>query len=455
MPKIFFTRMSRTPLKYLIDHKIKYTEIITPKFNDEKDFLKIDRTDFTITLKDLYNITIISAPAKLNTTDYEDCKEVCIDLEYFICNDLKVLPNPDETCCEPVFENEIEESCIILPDGGAIKCENIPKHIFIRIYHNFTKGIEKVQVFFEILHSTDVFYSTLKVDRIFEVKYAVAGHRQNVKTELSGNPGYLLGKPLLNGKFIEIVYNTTNNKQKKDYVIDYFHEKVREFNTRHIFTLPVNVRGHCKLTNSTYNTINFGVNLRTKCELKLGKLEVTKTTNLTLMCLNVQTKIFFSILGNKDKLNNYVSVFGKPKNLTSEWLKLVYHKDTNYNITGSKKDNYLLCKNVVYYVSYYFLYLNLDFLHLSKQSRILRAGVKYGEQVNIKINLDDPRVTVGVEVLFTDVTNSKDKEVIKETKQTKYLIYPFSILKNHGEPIKYKNHIYLILLILMHCIITL
>lgn len=403
-----------------------------PIFGIDKDFLRIHRSGFPITLKDLYNITMISGPEKLNSTEFEDCMDLCLNLEYFICNDLRTLSNPDETCCEPVFEGEIEESCEILQDG-RMKCENVPKHILIKIFHKFAKGLEKVQVFFEILHNTEPFYVGTKIDRIFEVKYMVVKNQQGINKELSGNPGYLTGRPVISGKFVEVVHNNTNDFPTIQYVIDYFHENSRYFNTRNILTAPANVRGLCKLSNTTYESIIFGVNLRTKCDLKLGKLEITKTTNLAQMCTNIQKKIFFTLFGNKDRLNNFVSVFGKPRNLTSEWLKLVHHKTTNNNINGYTKRRNLICQNLVYYISYYFVYLNLDFRHLHQQSRILRAGVKYGEQVDVKINLDDPKVTVGVEVLFKDITHSKELESLVEIKQSEYLVYPFSFWKSSND----------------------
>ncbi|KAJ8726356.1 hypothetical protein PYW07_001054 [Mythimna separata] len=202
--------------------------------------------------------------------------------------------------------------------------------------------------------------------------------------ELSGNPGYVNGLPVIAS------YVKTNHT-------DNFFNNISETWRRMLF--PENRNGLCVASNTSHNIVKFGVNKRTKCRYIYTHRTISKKN----MCSNIQNEIIGLL-----KLNNNISIspFGNPHDITDDnWINLLVDVNKQEPIYGEYNENTLklYCYNLINRLSVTFMFANVNEKSYTGQNKILSATYEVTAR-NISFNIEDISIVITVDVNFVDLS---------------------------------------------------
>ncbi|XP_015431801.1 PREDICTED: tectonic-3-like [Dufourea novaeangliae] len=298
------------------------------------------------------NFTVIASPHLLNETYIEMSdqicpKNICLTLTNYYCK------HSWQECNNTIMPG----SCV----NGT--CYNVVTGVKYLIVHNGSAGINSVNVYFSIGNVSQSFYQQ------FETIYEWAELDKEKSFSLSGNPGYILGKPLIIGTL-----NNTNNV------------KTVIFNkTDSYLTLPIATRGgECSGINRY--TVAFGEDSKIRCSVPL----YTNNFN-TSSCIELQNRTMYFLL--KDSMFNitetdhysiYVSKTGNfTNNNTADWAQILLDRVPQNIVTGQLINDRLHCSGLITSVHLHILYSALAKPETLTNYNILGIGIYFSNESDI------------------------------------------------------------------------
>ncbi|XP_058122999.1 tectonic [Anopheles ziemanni] len=315
--------------------------------------------------------------------------------------------------------------------GGMGTCDRLEIHF----YNNYTHLLEVRMKLFCHPDTPDSWMDTSVWQRV-AVKFPVAYRKlSNSSRSVSGNLGYLIGKPLIvshlekgpNGTLGAggLEPNAPSERPLK-LMLAYFTNETRLPDESFRLRLPISKVNRCTLSDESYQTINFGVNSWHRCNFVLvdgGNVSTESTQNYTQLCRQLQEKLYEHLLhgvrktnDGYDNLNLYLSKYGNPINKTTDWVQLRTvnviaeakpGSDTDTSTPHDGGHDYFTCSNMLINVDYRFYYA-LQRVHDVRHQAILHTGeVVFGPRVNLRFRRDEEvRVPIFVQVQFFDLTAS-------------------------------------------------
>jgi len=237
-------------------------------------------------------------------------------------------------------------------------CTNIVKGLKYVIGHNGSAGINSIDAYFNIGNASHAFY------QYFEVEYHWMDSNNTKVFTRSGNPGYVMGKPIIIG---------VSHANKSDILFN---------KTDGFFTLPLaGKNGECDQINR--HIVLFGEDLKLTCSVKMfiknfTALSCAELQNLTMRLL---TKNFLNI---SQYYTTYVSKLGNfsSKNV-DDWLFIVFNRIPRNVITAHTIDKRILCSGLVTSMHLSILYSILPKPKTITNYKILGVGIAFNEEEDV------------------------------------------------------------------------
>ncbi|KAL6252232.1 hypothetical protein P5V15_000011 [Pogonomyrmex californicus] len=240
-------------------------------------------------------------------------------------------------------------------------CTNIVKGLKYIIGHNGSAGIHSIDAYFNIGNAFYAFY------QYFEIEYYWIDSNKTKVFARSGNPGYMMGKPIIIGishanASNDILFNRTNG----------------------FLTLPLaGKNGECDKINR--HTIIFGEDIRLACSVKLFIENFTTTSCAELQNLTMRLLLKDFFLNMNQYYNSYVSKLGNfsSKNV-DDWLQIVFDRIPRNIVTAHTIGKQILCSGLITS-----MHLNILYSILSKPKtsltnyEILSVGITFNTEEDV------------------------------------------------------------------------
>lgn len=303
---------------------------------------------------------------RLNPLFFQNCSYLhCINWTILVC---------DSGLCLKYNDSLNEASCT------DTACTNIALKIDYEFYYYELKIINATIK----LHVQNISNVLPFISQEINIHFYMANKSIDHILELSGNPGYINGLPV-------IVSHVQSNHTA------YFYKNTSE-RSRMLF--PENKNGLCTISNTSTNIVKFGINKRTKC--RYVHPHVTLKNNMNV-CKNIQND-FIELL----RLSNNISVspYGNPYDITDDnWINLridmnkqepVYEE---YNVNTLK----LHCYNLINRVSVIFMFASVDEKAYKGQNKIMTAKYEIVTK-NLSFNMEDISAVITIDINFVDMS---------------------------------------------------
>ncbi|XP_055535608.1 tectonic [Wyeomyia smithii] len=287
--------------------------------------------------------------------------------------------------------------------------------------HNYTR-LEEVSVRFHCGLLQD--YTDQNSNTIWQ-KISIQFKRRDEEKfsrQLSGNLGYLMGKPIIVSRVLIPENDTAEEKRSKNYMLAYFTNDTRDADDTFRLKLPISRRNRCVFDHRRHYDIVFGESSWNKCNFS-PRQNVTNESNLTAICSQLQEGILNLLLHNivpraqpndYETLNLFLSKYGNPINRSDEWIQLKPLNVINENITAewpSTRDKqtaapYFTCKSMIINVKYNFYHARTTVQNVPRQQVLQEAELVFGPRVDLQFTLEDEiRVPIYAQVQFFDLTS--------------------------------------------------
>uniref|UniRef100_A0A8D8MT87 Tectonic n=2 Tax=Culex pipiens TaxID=7175 RepID=A0A8D8MT87_CULPI len=364
-------------------------------------YLRDQSTECLRSLEDLelFNLALLEQQASVRylRSPKAEIMEHCLDEDCF---------NSSIRFCDLSGQNcqKTNQSSVNDPEGSySWYCPEVK----IRFVHNYTHltAMETRLLCGSIDLEQDTVWQRISVE--FKRK-----DEEKFSRKVSGNSGYLLGKPVLVTRLQIPENDTAEEKRSKKYMLSYFTNGTRDPDETFRLKLPKSRRNHCVLDDQFHHQVLFGESLWTKCNYS-PQLNVSIESNLTLFCQQLQTNINDLLLHNLtptssdyNSLNLYLSKYGNPVNRSSDWIQLNSQNYINEPVTASSANSQLFsCNNMLLNVKYQFYHGKATVRHVPHQSVLQEAELVFGPRVNLQFTMDEEiRVPIYVQVQFFDLT---------------------------------------------------
>ncbi|XP_053687037.1 tectonic [Sabethes cyaneus] len=327
------------------------------------------------------------------------------------------------------------------PEDGLWYCPEL-KVIFI---HNYTR-LEGLTIKF---HCGPLDYADQHTNTIWQtisVKFRRKNEERFVR-QVSGNLGYLTGKPVIVSRQLIPENDTAEEKRSKNYMLAYFTNGTRESDETFRLKLPVSRRNRCVFDHRHHYDVLFGESSWNKCNFS-PRLNITNESNFTEICTQLQEEIFNLLLhnvaprveaNNYETLNLFISKYGNPINRSEEWIPLRPLNVINENVTAkwpstSEKQTttspYFTCKSMIINVKYNFYHARTTVRNIPRQQILQEAELLFGPRVDLQFALDEPiQVPVYAQVQFFDLTSYHSSSTVgREMVPSKWVLLVNSIL---------------------------
>ncbi|XP_017794479.1 PREDICTED: tectonic-3-like [Habropoda laboriosa] len=301
------------------------------------------------------NFSIIASTHLLNETYIEVLdqicpRNVCLTLTSYYCK------QSWKTC----NNSTLLGSCF----NGT--CYNIVTGVKYLIVHNGSMGINSVNVYFIISNVSHHFYQQ------FEVTYEWVELDKQKSFFLSGNPGYIVGKPLIIGT---LKINKTNNMETR-YI---------NFNrTNSFLTLPIATRsGECN--DIDRYTLAFGEDVKLKCSVSVHTNNFSTTSCMELQNLTMHFLMQDSLFNvtQTDQYNIYISKTGNfSSNNTADWVQILLNRIPQSVIIGQVVNGRLSCSGLITSIHLNILYSTLAKLETLTNHNVLGIGITFTAEYN-------------------------------------------------------------------------
>lgn len=341
----------------------------------------------------------------------------------------KICENENFNNCQNVSRNDsrLDFKCNFNIRNNKNECKNAVKTLQYNFYHNGTQGytsIELLGIVGEVSYEFGV--EDFEFFQTFEVNFWWVNQSRNYSAMLSGNPGYIIGRPILSGNLIHLG-NSTNTTEK---VQRTFNDYLGNF-----LVLSENVEGNCILDKTNYLTIEFGYNLLTKCKFSVMLFNKKKYFNGTEICRELQKTVLkmWGITGQ----NKTVGMFGNADaNTPEDWIRIMYDlniEELLNRTTGSfsSKNTTLTCFGLVKEVTVDIYHSRIDFKTLLNQEKILGVVYSFGGLVNKTLSYNKQKNSTYLElnlesrVVFYDISVQKQIKFVDRPSLEIRLPYDF------------------------------
>ncbi|XP_070154293.1 tectonic-1-like [Polyergus mexicanus] len=293
------------------------------------------------------NFTVIKSLPLFNDTFIrkQACQSnICLSMRTHYCQ------NSFSAC----NETKISSFCI------NSTCTNIVKGLKYVITHNGSAGISNIDAYFNIGNTSHAFY------QYFEVQYNwIDANKTKVFTR-SGNPGYIMGKPIIFGisranKSNEIFFNKTDG----------------------FLTLPLaGKNGECDQINR--HIIAFGEDVKLRCSARLLIKNFTTLSCAELQNLTMRLLMKDSLLNASQHYSAYVSKLGNiAKKDTIDWLQIVFDRIPQNIVTAHTIGKRILCSGLLTSMHFNVLYSKLPAPKTLTNHKILSVGITFGKEEDI------------------------------------------------------------------------
>lgn len=367
-------------------------------------------------------------------------KNVCITIESKLCNE-------DFEVCRNVTGNETAKpTCHYNAFKDENHCWLLTQKIRYNIYHNGTNGITRVVLLIVLKNVTYGFIGqNYQFRQSFEVNFFWSNQVVNYSSLMSGNPGYLPNKFILIGNLVGIVNitNITGTNMTNTHINYEIHRNPLDI-PDNFLVFPDNKDGYCKLTNSTYVPVEFGLNMLLKCTLREQTLIYNKNASASIMCQKVQEKIFKYFFVRTNNISLVVGKFGNSDaNVINDWQKALYEDNPLIllNRTSGKfdqKKSSLTCANITSSVSVKIFYSRIDTKEYQNQQKLNGLAFTFGLVDNYVFEIKDSLILsetpLRMDVMFFDITKPKIKKYVDpptfRIRLPYDFFYPFVKLEN-------------------------
>ncbi|XP_044269578.1 tectonic-1-like isoform X1 [Tribolium madens] len=429
-------------IKYLIDVKssCSHTDI-----SGDNYYLKAD-TFFR-------NMTIIANPGLLNVSSknknfLQNCpKNVCLNIQPKICNE-------DFEDCVQISKNDtrIKSRCKLNTVNNELSCINLVQSVRYNFYHNGSSGLIKVELYLILKSATFYYHEEMEFSQTIEANFIWWNHTLNYSSHLSGNPGYLVGKPILIANIILVNVPISNTSSTSNATS--FKQQLRLYRnpfdfTENFLVLPfVNSEGVCALSKHKYTPIEFGYNIYLKCEI--NDYLWIKNLSAKNICIAIQETIFryWALKTTNSTLSNKViAQFGNAYVYNmGDWLRPMFENDLKdiLNRTWGEFDRqkkFLKCGNITTLLITEIFHARVDFEDVINQEKILATTFQFDNFKNITFTVDlnhtfQFNIIVSTQVMFHDITTKKMRKLVDppslKIRLPHDFFYPFVKIDNHA-----------------------
>lgn len=316
------------------------------------------------------NFKIIGSPKLLNVTKlknkiYKNCpKTICPEIEPKLCD-------WHFSNCSDVKENASRFHCYYNLKENVNNCRNGVKKIRYKFYHNGTDGINKVEILGVLEDFSYHFgHKNFELVQEFSVEFLWTNQIKNYSRILSGNPGYISGKPILIG--VKNVYGNATVIQRNS--LDFLDN---------FLVFPSSTTEVCVRNETFYTPIEFQYNTITKCDFQM-KLAVGSSQNATELCRNIQGRVFdlWGLERAPDK-SSVVGLFGNANasNL-QDWTSVLYETEPREFLNTTRgsflsNNKSILCQNLSTLLDVHVFYSRVDFKTVLNQNKILGVSISF------------------------------------------------------------------------------
>lgn len=246
-------------------------------------------------------------------------------------------------------------------------CYNIVTGVRYLIVHNGSMGVNNVDVYFNIGNVSQHFYQQ------FEVTYEWAELDKEKSFSRSGNPGYIIGKPLIIGT---LQINKTNNVENR-YI---------SFNkTNSFLTLPIAMKtGECNEIDRY--VLAFGENIKLKCSVSVHTYNFNTTSCIELQNLTMQFLIKDSLFNitQTDQYNIYIAKLGNfSNNDITDWVQILLDRMPQNVLIGWSANDRLYCSGLITSIHLNVLYSSLTKPKKLNNYNIIAVGITFSAESNV------------------------------------------------------------------------
>lgn len=297
---------------------------------------------------------------------FQNCSNLhCINWTILVC---------DSGLCKNYNKSTDEVTCT------EDICTNVALKIDYEFYYQELKIINAtIKLYVENISSSLPFMS-----QEINVNFYIANKSIDLILQLSGNPGYIEGLPVI------VSYAKNNHTEL-------FYNNTLAYKSNMVF--PDNKNGLCDMTHTSSNIVKFGVNKRTKC-LYVHPYEGVPKPDI---CNNIQSDINKLLKLHK---NLSISPYGNPRDLSDNlWLNLEINIEKQEPVYGQFNDKSLKlhCYNLITRLSLIFMYASVDENAYTGQNKIL--SIKYEVAANNhSFYVEDISIVTTIDIIFMDVT---------------------------------------------------
>ncbi|KAJ9588348.1 hypothetical protein L9F63_018274 [Diploptera punctata] len=344
--------------------------------------------------------------------------DVCVPATLFLC----AVQQNEEAC------SEVSDIEYPVYNSDTRACHSVVKQVTYKIFHNGTDGLTKLHLYIKL--------TTTTVQTELSQKFTVSFHWTKDGNNLfhrSGNPGYVVGKPVMAGRKVTQIVNIEDEIDKEAIEVS---NDPRDW----LSLATADYKGECDLSRQA---VTFGEDRLSSCVVPVTPTNFSSSSSCTSMHKTLLYLLAGSSIENVTSVNNfnlYVATFGDSQvEDTSDWVQVILERMPLYVVASSlqNSDWSLSCKSVVTSLHVDVMYAHVGSLAVP-QAKILGVVFRFGQPHNVMYSCfslrcreDDRKQFVKVvsSVSFIDVTKPAVTEFaeppVYEVKLPHDFFYPF------------------------------
>ncbi|XP_046859607.1 tectonic-1-like [Xenia sp. Carnegie-2017] len=262
------------------------------------------------------------------------------------------------------------------------RCDNVVTEVsYLLVYNNDSSTLKAMNVSLLLGNVRENF-----VQR-FSIRFLKEGKEEAFVK--SGNPGYLVGKPVLAG-----ILQNNRATNKKAIILS--------TNNREWLTIPnASPDGSCASAANNRLPVTFNIEMRSGCMIRL---------NQTSNCSLLQDLVYSALLGTS--LPEYVASFGNSDvQNVADWVKIIHDRPSNKPVGSGG-----VCSNMILGLHIEILFANVGYL-AKPQAKILGTRFKYERPQRVFVRCfgqfcrsGGQNIEISSSVAFTDVSKPPEAD---------------------------------------------
>ncbi|CAH1785708.1 unnamed protein product, partial [Owenia fusiformis] len=243
-------------------------------------------------------------------------------------------------------------------------CDYAVTEVHYIIYHNGTKGIQQAEVRFVFKSIQDQHLPLLQT---FQTSFKKLEDTNTFRR--SGNPGYLIGEPVLAGRLV--TQSLIDGTERQAIYLD----SNRENWLTIVTSTPT---GQCVTEPYSRRSVKFGENLRSGCAFRVSY------NNIADVCTLIQQTALHALTLNQSDF--YIATFGNSDVVkVGDWVKIIEQNKPTAEPYSQKGG----CLNIVLGMHIEILYANIGSL-VNPQAKIIGISFIYESPQDIKFQCVGP-----------------------------------------------------------------